>query len=269
MDHHYEDDKKPDLSSAPSALREHHLTSYLTDATYRKEGLLTANTLLFQQITINGDKVNLILDKGQHWRSTSLTQKQLLSDYTESRGSHDYSRQQRIAQTIHRTSRYKRPVITTNDAIIRVSEDTQINVAHLADLTDFRSGGNKFSRTLLTFDDDTSLICELGYAGFLKLFKSALVQLDSYRCSYSILADYTHISEPELLTLIKERDGNMLDVISPLNDFVMEQINLIRQTSTILRYTVTFLNKEIMKETLKPLIRKGLLKEKDFPNIKF
>lgn len=270
MVHRFKKNEKKEGLQESKPIMEAHLNSFLADSTYLKEGELTENMLLLHQTKDSeGNLVNLILEKGKKWISTSLSQEKLLTNYTESRGIHDFHNQQRIAQDIHGTSGYKPPIIAANDALIRPSEDTYINVARLWDIKEVRGSENKYSRTQLTFDDGTIVIIDLGIVAFLKLFRKALEQLDSYRCSLDVFADYSHIDNLLLLELIRENEGHLLDTASPLNAFVLGQIKGIRKEKVTVHYTISFLNKEILKVTIKPVIKGGLLVEKDFPMINF
>lgn len=265
MTDHKKDDKIKDLSES-TPITEARLDYYVADSNYRKQGDLPDDMLLLYKTVDNREQpINLMLLKGERWVSTSVNQLQLVSDYTSERGNHDYKRQQQLVKHIHGTSGYKAPILTTNSAIMKVNEGLSVHITRLIDFQEIREKDNKYSRTSLTFEGGTVVIIDLGLEYFTTRFDAALEQLDSYRCSYDMLASYEYLGATQRSLL----DKHLLDTISPLSPFIQSRIKQLKTKKDFNRYSLSFYNKEMVKITIQPAITNGLLTKNDFPDIKF
>ncbi|WP_314068648.1 hypothetical protein [uncultured Vagococcus sp.] len=258
------DDKINDVSES-FPITEDRLDYYVADSNYRKQGDLPDDMLLLYKTVDNKQPINLMLLKGERWVSTSVNQLQLFSNYTSERGNHDYKRQQQLVKHIHGTSGYKAAILTTNSALMNVNEGLYVQITRLISFQEIREKDNKYSRTSLTFEGGTVVIINLGIEYFTTRFDAALEQLDSYRCSYDMLANYEYIGPTQRSLLQK----HLLDTISPLSPFIQSRIKQLKTKKDFNRYSLSFYNKEMVKITIQPAITNGLLTKSDFPDIKF
>lgn len=253
-------DRKEETRVLPDSklIRESDLQLYNQFADYNKRGKIGSKVLLIHEMKdVSGKKINLCLEKGQKWRSTSVSQDDLIADYTFRKGNHHYKGLQQVSKR-YTTATYNLPIVTISDAFIKIAEKTLVNIANLINFDEIQLPGSNKSRTRLYFDDGTILEVDLGYKAVKTRIESALFEMDAYRCGFDFLL-------PKYI-----RWFHLLDWINPVNPFLTEYIVELRSTTVSHTYSIPLLNLEIiLQSVIEPVVKAGFLLLSDFPNIKF